>query len=79
MVAGVTVPIAAVALRSGEVVPVRWREPWLAVQPGIIRPRQSRASEVEEAFLDLVRTAAREAEMMGLRFLAEARFDGGAE
>ena len=74
-IAVVTVPIAASALRAGDVVPVHWQEEWLALRPGIIRPRHRRATEAEDAYLDLLRTADREAEDAAQRFLLKAGFD----
>lgn len=65
-VAAATFPIAASALRSGEIVALPWRAPWLSVHPGILRLRNRKPAEVEQAFLDLLLTADRE-------FAAEAQ------
>jgi DNA-binding transcriptional LysR family regulator len=71
-VAAVTVPLAETALRAGEVVALPWHAPWMAIQTGAIRPRHRRPTEVEEAFLDLLRSADLEAAEVARRFLAEA-------
>lgn len=78
-VAAVTVPIAADALKSGAVVALPWRAPWMCLHWGIIRPRHRRATEAEDAYLDLLRTADREAETLAQGFLAEAGIDGTME
>jgi DNA-binding transcriptional LysR family regulator len=54
-VAPVTHAIAAGALRTGQVVPLAWRAPWVSIHPGVIRLRNRRLSEAEQGFLDLVR------------------------
>lgn len=74
-VAAVTLSIAADALRSGEVVALPWRAPWISVHWGIIHPRHRRATEAEEAFLDLLRTADRESLELAQAFLAEIGLD----
>lgn len=61
-VMAVTVAVAAPALRAGQAVALPWRDPWVSVHPGIVRLRNRALGEAEEAFLDLVRTADREAE-----------------
>lgn len=71
-VAAVTVPIAATALRAGEVVVLPWRAPWLTVETGVIRSRLRRPTEAEDAFLDLLRTADAEASADAARYFAAA-------
>jgi hypothetical protein len=56
----VTLPVVGTALRAGEVVVLRWREPWLSLYPGVVRLRGRPLGEAEQAFLDLVRDAERE-------------------
>ena len=51
----VTYAIAANALRASLVVPLAWRAPWVSVHPGVIRLRNRRLPEAEQAFLDLLR------------------------
>jgi molybdate transport repressor ModE-like protein len=53
-VIGVTPQIGAAALRSGEVVPLRWREPWMSVCPAMVRRRSRDMSETEKAFLQVL-------------------------
>lgn len=65
-VVAVTLAIAGPALRAGEAVALPWREPWASVHPGIVRLRNRALGEAEEAFLDLLRTADREAEALAL-------------
>lgn len=67
----VTIAVAAAALRHGEVVALRWRAPWVSVHPGVIRLRGRAAGEAEQAFLDLLRTADREAEEAAIAWCAE--------
>lgn len=74
-IAAVTLSIAADALRSGDLVALRWRAPWMSVRWGIIRPRHRRPTEAEEAFLDLLRTADRESLQLAEAFLAEIGLD----
>lgn len=69
-IAAVTIAIAAPALRTGEVVALPWRAPWVSVQPGIIRLRNRPFGEAEQAFLDLLETADREAERDALAWCA---------
>jgi len=71
-VAPTNAPAAAAALRAGEVVALRWHEPWAFTQWGIIRRRGHQPSEAEEAFLDLLRGADREAGMLARQVMAEA-------
>lgn len=61
-VAPATHAIAAQALHAGQVVPLSWRAPWVSVHPGVIRLRNRRLREAEQAFLDLLRDADAEAE-----------------
>lgn len=62
-VTGVPVPIAMRTMRGGDVVALRWREPWLALRPGILTRRGGRLDEVERDFLSQLRVAdAEEAE-----------------
>lgn len=61
-VIGVTPQIGGAPLRSGEVVPLRWREPWLSLHPAFIRRRGQPVSEAEEAFIELLRDTSREIE-----------------
>jgi DNA-binding transcriptional LysR family regulator len=70
-VAACTISVAEAAIRAGELVALPWRAPWMVVQQAILRLRNRRPSEVETAFLDLLRTADREAEAGAARFLAE--------
>lgn len=56
----VTLPVAGAALRAGEVVALRWREPWVSLLPGVLRLRGRPRGEAEQAFLDLLRDADRE-------------------
>ena len=58
----VTHAIAAQALQTGQAVPLAWRAPWVSIQPGVIRLRNHRPREAEQAFLDLLRDADAEAE-----------------
>lgn len=74
-VAAVTVPITRDALETGKLVALPWRAPWMSVQHGVICLRHHRATEVEDAFLDLLRTADHEAEGTALAFLASAGID----
>jgi DNA-binding transcriptional LysR family regulator len=57
-----TYGIARTALQAGEVVALRWREPWVSLHPGVLWLRGRRLGEVEQAYLDLLRDADREAE-----------------
>lgn len=59
-VTAATLPVAGAALRSGEVVPLRWREPWLSLHPGVLRLRGRPLGEAEQGFLDLLRGVDRE-------------------
>lgn len=61
-VVAITVALAAPALRSGEVVALPWRAPWLSIHPGVIRLRGHPPGEAERGFLDLLQTADREVE-----------------
>jgi hypothetical protein len=61
-VAPATHAIAAQALQAGQVVPLAWRAPWVSVHPCVIRLRNRRLQEAEQAFLDLLRDADAEAE-----------------
>lgn len=61
-VAAATPTIAGAALRMQEIVPLRWRAPWLSIHPGILRLRGRPLGEAEEGFLDLLRTVDREIE-----------------
>lgn len=56
----VTLPVVGTALRAGEVVVLRWREPWLSLYPGVVRLRGRPLGEAEQAFLDLLRDTERE-------------------
>ncbi len=56
-VAALTVALALPALLRGEVVALPFREPWVSIHPGIVRLRNSRLSEAEQAFLDLLHDA----------------------
>ena len=78
-VAAVTIPIAASALREGDVVALRWRAPWLSVQACAIRPRHHSLTEAEQAFLDLLRTADAEADAIAQDFLDKAGLDAAME
>jgi DNA-binding transcriptional LysR family regulator len=71
-VAAVTVGLALGALRSGDVVALPFREPWVSVHPGILRLRNSPPSEAEQAFLDLLRDADAEVERDALAWCAAA-------
>lgn len=75
-VAAVTLPVAMDALRSGELAVLPWRAPWVSVHWGIIRLRHRRPMEAEEAYLDLLRSADREAQALSLALLAEIGLDG---
>src|SRR5690606_39195815 len=55
LVIPVTPAIAGPALRSGQVVVLPWRAPWLSVHPGIVRLRNRVPDEAEATFLDLLR------------------------
>lgn len=70
-VAGTTLAVALPALRRGEVVAIRWREPWVSVRPGIVRLRNAPLSEAEAAFLDLLREADHETAAEAERWCAE--------
>ena len=70
-VAAISVAIAAPALRSGEVVALPWRAPWVSLHPGVIRLRGRPLGEAEQAFLDLLQTADLEAERDALAWCAE--------
>lgn len=70
-VAGSTAAVAEAAVRAGQVAVLPWREEWMQLQPGIVRLRRRPPSEAESAFLDLLRTADREAAARADRFLAE--------
>jgi DNA-binding transcriptional LysR family regulator len=61
-VAAVTLPIALPALRTSTVAALPWREPWVSLHPGVIRPRGQPAGEAERAYLDLLRDTDAEAE-----------------
>ena len=61
-VAGVTVAIALEALQRGDIVALPFREPWVSVQPGVLRLRNRPPAEAEQAFLDLLRDADARAE-----------------
>jgi LysR family pca operon transcriptional activator len=58
----VTAALAAPALRSGAIVALPWRAPWLSIHPGVIRLRGHKPDEAELAFLDLLRSVDAEAE-----------------
>lgn len=66
-----TLPNAGAALRSGEVVPIRWREPWLCLHPGVVRLRNRPLGEAERAFLDLLQDATSMAEAESRAFLQD--------
>jgi DNA-binding transcriptional LysR family regulator len=66
-----TLAVAEVALRSGAVVALRWREPWLSLHPGVLRLRGRPASEAEQAFLDLLRDVDRVVQAESRAWLAE--------
>lgn len=70
-VVAVTTSLAARALSLGEVVALRWREPWVSVHPGILRLRGRPLGEAEEAFLDLLRDADAAGEREGRAICAE--------
>ncbi|WPB87313.1 LysR family transcriptional regulator [Sediminicoccus rosea] len=70
-VVAVTTSLAARALRLGEVVALRWREPWVSVHPGILRLRGRPLGEAEQAFLDLLRDADAAGEREGRMICAE--------
>ena len=70
-VAASTVSTAEPAIRAGDLVAVPWRAPWMVSRQGIVRLRNRRPGEAETAFLDLLRTTDREAEVGAGRFLAE--------
>jgi DNA-binding transcriptional LysR family regulator len=74
-VGAVTVAIGAEALRNGTLVALPWRAPWLSVHWGIIRSSRRPATEAEQAFLDLLRTADHEVDALAKAFLAEAGID----
>jgi hypothetical protein len=81
-VAGVTVTVAADALRLGEVVALPWRAPWVSVHPGVVRLRGRPLGEAEQGFLDLLRDADAEAERDAIAWCAAAGLSpdcGGAE
>ncbi len=78
-VAAVTVPVAAQALAAGALVALPWRAPWVALHSGIIRPRHRRATEAEEALLDLVRSADAEALAVARAMLAAAGISDAVE
>jgi DNA-binding transcriptional LysR family regulator len=80
-VAGVTVAVAADALRLGEVVALPWRAPWVSVHPGVVRLRGRPLGEAEQGFLDLLRGADAEAERDAIAWCAAAGLspDCGAE
>lgn len=78
-VTAVTIPIAATALRAGEVVALSWQAPWLAVHACAIRARHHRPNEAEQAFLDLLRTVDAEADAMAQDFLVKAGFKAAKE
>ncbi len=61
-VAPVPIALAARRLCAGDVVALPWRAPWLSVHPGVIRLRGRRPSEKETRFLDLLRSASKEAD-----------------
>lgn len=67
----VTAAMAAPLVRSGKLAALSWRGAWVSVHGGILRARHSRPSEAEQAFLDLVRSASREAEALGCELLGE--------
>jgi DNA-binding transcriptional LysR family regulator len=69
-VAAISVAIAAPALRTGEVVALPWRAPWVSLHPGVIRLRGRPPGEAEQAFLDLLQTADLEAERDALAWFA---------
>jgi DNA-binding transcriptional LysR family regulator len=58
-VMGVTPQIGGAALRSGEVVPLRWREPWLSLCPAFVRRRSQPMSEAERAYVQLLHETSR--------------------
>jgi DNA-binding transcriptional LysR family regulator len=66
-----TFGIARAALRAGAVVALRWREPWVSLHPGVLRLRGRPPGEAEQAYLDLLRDAEREAEEENRAWLAE--------
>jgi DNA-binding transcriptional LysR family regulator len=61
-VMGATPEIGGSLLRSGEIVALRWREPWLALCPAHIRRRAHSLNEVEQAFIDVLHDTSREIE-----------------
>jgi DNA-binding transcriptional LysR family regulator len=73
-VAAVTVALAQPALRRGEAVALRFREPWVSVHPGILRLRNRAPKEDEEAFLDLLRDTDAEVARDTLAWCAAAGF-----
>jgi DNA-binding transcriptional LysR family regulator len=75
-VGAVTVALAADGVRNGTLAALPWRAPWLSVPWGIIRPSRRPPTEAEDAFLDLLRTADREAETLARQFLAEYGIEG---
>ena len=76
--------VAAVTVRSpsapcaGELVALPWRAPWMVVRLGILHLRGHRPGEAEGAFLDLLRTADREAEARAPRLLGGLGFGPAA-
>jgi DNA-binding transcriptional LysR family regulator len=72
VVAGVTVAIALDALRRDDIIALPFREPWVSVQPGVLRLRNRPPSEAEHAFLDLLRDADARAERDALAWLQAA-------
>ena len=63
--------IAGEALREGRVVALPWREPWMALHPGIMRLRGRPPGEAEQAYLDLLRDTDRAMERENLAWMAE--------
>lgn len=74
-VAGVTVPLASHALSTGEIAAVRWREPWAAIHPGILRQRNVKLTDAEQGFLELLRNVDQEAEEQARAWCVEAGID----
>jgi DNA-binding transcriptional LysR family regulator len=54
-ITAVPVPIATRAVATGDVVALPWREPWMALRPGILTRRGARLDEVEQDFLAQLR------------------------
>ncbi|MBW6397399.1 LysR family transcriptional regulator [Roseomonas sp. HJA6] len=74
IVSTVTLPIAATALRAGQVAILPWRAPWMSLHPCILRLRNRPLGEAETVFLELTREVDRECEETEARWCAEHGF-----